>query len=119
MTAAAKRNSSVVALEALLGQQGELFKQLLKESLQEVLEAEMTDVVGAAPGERTVQRSGYRVGYYTRSLVTRIGKLELRVPRDRDGRLSPPSCSSATSTRRRRWCRRWPRCTSRASRPAR
>ena len=37
---------------------------------------------GAAPGERTADRSGYRAGYYSHSLVTRIGKLELRVPRD-------------------------------------
>lgn len=88
MTTAAKVKSSVVSIEALLGQQGELFKRLLKESLQEVLEAEMTEVVGAAPGERTADRSGYRAGYYSRSLVTRIGKLELRVPRDREGRFS-------------------------------
>lgn len=88
MTATAKSKSSVVCLEGLLGQQGELFKRLLKESLQEVLEAEMTEVIGAAPGERTDERSGYRAGYYSRSLITRIGKLELRVPRDRDGRFS-------------------------------
>ena len=30
----------------------------------------------------------YRSGYYTRSLVTRVGKLELRVPQDRNGRFS-------------------------------
>jgi transposase-like protein len=30
----------------------------------------------------------YRSGYYTRTLVTRVGKLELRVPQDRDGRFS-------------------------------
>jgi len=88
MTTAAKGKSSVVSIEALLGQQGDLFKRLLKESLQEVLEAEMTEVVGAGPGERTADRSGYRAGYYSRSLITRIGKLELRVPRDRDGRFS-------------------------------
>lgn len=88
MTATAKVKSSVVSIEALLGQQGELFKRLLKESLQEVLEAEMTEVVGAGPSERTAERSGYRAGYYSRSLITRIGKLELRVPRDRDGRFS-------------------------------
>jgi transposase-like protein len=88
MNTTAKGKSSVVSIEALLGQQGQLFKRLLKESLQEVLEAEMTEVVGAGPGERSVERLGYRSGYYSRSLVTRIGKLELRVPRDRDGRFS-------------------------------
>ena len=49
MTATAKSKSSVVAIEALLGQQGELFKRLLKESLQEVLEAEMDEALGRKP----------------------------------------------------------------------
>ena len=53
-----------------------------------VLEAEMTEALGAGPGERTEARQGYRAGYYPRTLVTRVGKLELRVPRDRDGRFS-------------------------------
>lgn len=88
MTATAKGKPSVVAVEALLGQDRDLFKQLLRESLQEVLEAEMTELLGAEPGQRTEARSGYRAGYYSRSLVTRIGKLELRVPRDREGRFS-------------------------------
>ena len=39
-------------------------------------------------GERTAVRTGYRSGYYSRGLVTRVGKLELRVPRDREGRFS-------------------------------
>jgi len=88
MTATAKVKPTVVSAEALLGQDRDLFKQLLKESLQEVLEAEMTEVIGASSGERTELRSGYRAGYYSRSLVTRIGKLELRIPRDREGRFS-------------------------------
>ena len=48
----------------------------------------MTEAVRAGPGERTADRRGYRSGYYSRGLVTRIGKLELRVPRDREGRFS-------------------------------
>jgi transposase-like protein len=88
MTATAKGKPSVVAVEALLGQDCDLFKQLLRESLHEVLEAEMTELLGAECGQRTEARLGYRAGYYSRSLVTRIGKLELRVPRDREGRFS-------------------------------
>jgi putative transposase len=56
--------------------------------MQEMLEAEMTDALGAAKGERTAVRLGYRSGYYSRTLITRVGKLELRVPQDRDGRFS-------------------------------
>jgi putative transposase len=54
----------------------------------EMREAEMTDAVGAEKGERTAARLGYRSSYYTRTLVIRVGKLELRVPQDRDGRFS-------------------------------
>ena len=57
-------------------------------ALQEVLEAEMTEALGAEKGERAVGRQGYRSGYYDRTLITRVGKLELRVPQDRTGRFS-------------------------------
>ena len=88
MTTRTKRSAKSSRIEALVGDDRELLKSLLKESLQEVLEAEMTEAVGAGPGERTTDRVGYRSGYYSRGLVTRIGKLELRVPRDREGRFS-------------------------------
>jgi hypothetical protein len=48
----------------------------------------MTDALGAAKSERTTARLGYRAGYYSRTLITRVGKLELCVPQDRDGRFS-------------------------------
>jgi transposase-like protein len=88
MTTHAKRNAKSVQIEVLLGGDRELLKGLVKESLQEELEAEMTETLGAGAGERTADRVGYRAGYYSRGLVTRIGKLELRVPRDREGRFS-------------------------------
>ena len=88
MTTRAQRRAKSPKIEALIGQDGELLKELVKESVQEVLEAEMTEAVGARAGERTAERTGSRSGYYSRGLVTRIGKLELRVPRDREGRFS-------------------------------
>jgi hypothetical protein len=49
----------------------------------------MTEALGAAKGERTPARLGYRSGYYDRTLVSRVGKLEPSVPQDRDdGRFS-------------------------------
>ena len=82
-----ERNTKLFGTEAVAGDR-DLIKALMKEALQEVLEGEMTECLGAAPGERAEGRSGYRAGYYARSLVTRIGKLELRVPRDRSGEFS-------------------------------
>ena len=88
MTTRAKRSAKSSQIEALIGSDREWQKGRVKESLQEVLEAEMSAAVGAGPGERTTTRVGYRSGYYSRGLVTRIGKLELRVPRAREGRFS-------------------------------
>lgn len=88
MTARKKISAKRAELEELLKNDGNFLKVLMKESLQEVLEAEMTEALGAASSERAEGRLGYRAGYYGRSLVTRIGKLELRVPRDREGRFS-------------------------------
>jgi transposase-like protein len=74
-----------LSAKEVVAEDRDLMKALMKEALQEVLEAEMTELLGAGPGERTEGRQGYRAGYYSRGLVTRIGKLELRVPRDRHG----------------------------------
>lgn len=88
MTTRRKRTAKSAAIESLMNQDRELLKGLMKEALEEILEGEMTEVLGAERGERRLGRLGYRSGYYHRGLVTRIGKLELRVPRDRDGRFS-------------------------------
>lgn len=75
-------------LEALVAQDRDLFKALVKEALEQVLQSEMTEFLGAGPGERAEGRNGYRAGYYGRGLITRVGKIELRVPRDRNGEFS-------------------------------
>jgi len=85
-----KRQRSVrqPGAKALVEAEPDLVREAVRGYLQEVLEQEMTAAVGAAKGERTASRLGYRSGYYVRTLVTRVGKLELRVPQDREGRFS-------------------------------
>ncbi|MBP2471011.1 transposase-like protein [Sinorhizobium meliloti] len=63
-------------------------REVIRTVMQEVLEAEMDEALGAAKGERTPDRLGYRSGHYGRTLITRVGKLELRVPQDRSGHFS-------------------------------
>jgi putative transposase len=70
----------------LMSEDADFLKPLLKEVVQQVLEAEMDEALGAQKSERTGERVGYRSGYYNRALITRVGKLELRVPQDRQGR---------------------------------
>jgi putative transposase len=72
--------------ELIEGDKG--FRVLLQGVVQEVLEAEMDEALGAGKWERSEGRLGYRAGYYGRTLMTRVGKLELRVPQDRQGRFS-------------------------------
>src|SRR4051795_3659224 len=80
--------SGRIDVKALLAEDEEFLRTLVRAALQEVLEAEMTEALGAEKGEPTARRQGYRSGYYGRTLITRVGKLELRVPQDRMGRFS-------------------------------
>ncbi len=63
-------------------------KEIVERVLQELLEAEMTEHVGAAPYERSATRTGQRNGYKPRALRTRVGTLNLLVPQDREGTFS-------------------------------
>jgi hypothetical protein len=83
-----KDKPAAAAIKDLLSQSPDGLREIVRAVMQEMLEAEMTDALQAEKGERTASRLGYRSGYYTRTLITRVGKLELRVPQDRDGRFS-------------------------------
>jgi putative transposase len=74
--------------KAALLEDRDFLREIVQEALQLILEQEMEEALQAAKGERTPHRLGYRAGYYPRILVTRVGKLELRVPQDRQGRFS-------------------------------
>jgi putative transposase len=63
-------------------------KEIVERVLQESLEAEMTEHLGAAPYERSATRTGRRNGYKPRALRTRVGTLNLLVPQDREGTFS-------------------------------
>jgi transposase-like protein len=69
--------------ELLHGDRG--IAALLEPILNQILQAEMTEHLGASPEERTSGRQGYRNGSYRRKLTTRVGRLELEAPRDREG----------------------------------
>jgi mutator family transposase len=83
-----KDKPAAAAIKDPLSQSPDGLREIVRAVMQEMLEAEMIDALQAEKGERTASRLGYRSGYYSRTLVTRVGKLELRVPQDRDGRFS-------------------------------
>lgn len=80
-----KRTIRTTEVKQLLSSDKDVMRKVVQGMVQEVLEAEMDEALGAGKWERTSQRGGYRSGYYSRSLITRVGKLELRVPQDRNG----------------------------------
>jgi putative transposase len=63
--------------------------KLLEQVLNQVLEAQVSEQLGAGRYERTEERQGYRNGVRPRQLTTRVGRLRLRVPQVRDGQFSP------------------------------
>jgi putative transposase len=80
--------AEVIDLKGLLTRDEDFVRAAVEAVVQAALEAEMSEAIGAEKGERTETRLSYRSGYYTRSLITRVGTLELRVPQDRLGRFS-------------------------------
>jgi putative transposase len=83
-----KGKTELIDVKELLERDEDFLQAALQALLQAALEAEMSATIGAERGERTETRLAYRSGYYPRSLVTRVGTLELRVPQDRAGRFS-------------------------------
>lgn len=62
----------------------EAFAALMKKVLDAFLLAESEEQVGAGKHERSEDRADYRNGTRDRPLITRIGKIQLKVPRHRN-----------------------------------
>jgi putative transposase len=84
----AKGKSEALDIKTLLSAEGDFLRSVVQSAVQAALEAEMADALSAEKSERAGERRGYRCGYYSRSLITRVGTIELRVPRDRSGLFS-------------------------------
>jgi putative transposase len=64
---------------------------------QAVMETEVSTQIGAAPYERSSERSAYRNGYRTRRWDTRVGTIELKIPKVTAGAYSPRCWSPPAS----------------------
>ncbi|MBI4212824.1 MAG: IS256 family transposase [Chloroflexi bacterium] len=71
------------------GENGDFLRDAVHWFVQELMEAEVTAIVGAAPYERTDERTGRRNGHRTRRWDTRVGTLELEIPKLRTGSYFP------------------------------
>ena len=101
MTKDHRRSDAELVQEVVLDDPGFL-REVVERAVQRILEAEMTEHVGAAPHERTDACKGHRNGHKPRMLRTRVGTLNLLVPQDIEKVPSPPGSSPATRGTRRR-----------------
>ena len=65
----------------------ELFRQQLEKAINQILQAELTSLLGYDPYERNgFKANNYRNGQYFRLIDSEYGKLKIAVPRDRQGK---------------------------------
>jgi transposase-like protein len=86
-------NDSMGLMELLRKAEGSEDLDFMREALrficQELIDAEATATIGAAPYERTDERATHRNGTRSRILDTRVGTLELQIPKLRSGSFFP------------------------------
>jgi len=69
---------------------GDFLRAVAEAVLQILMEADVEGLIGAGRHERSADRLNYRNGYRDRSLDTRLGSLQLRIPKLRQGSYFPP-----------------------------
>jgi transposase-like protein len=75
--------------KAQLEGDADFLKEGVRTLSQAIMEMEVEDHIGAARHERTLGRTGQRNGYRDRVWDTRVGAIELKVPRVRDSSYFP------------------------------
>ena len=69
---------------------GDFLRTIAESVMQLLMEADVEGMIGAGRHERTLERATYRNGYRDRSFDTRLGSLQLRIPKLRQGSYFPP-----------------------------
>src|SRR5438067_12648658 len=70
-------------------QDGDWLAEAVRWFSQQVMEAEVSQQIGASKHERTEERATYRNGHRRREWDTRVGTLELQIPKLRSGSYFP------------------------------
>ena len=80
-----------VVAQVLAGEHGDFVREAVALVARELMEAEISAEVGAAHGEISAERLTHRNGYRPRGWETRVGEIELMIPRKRQGSAYFPS----------------------------
>jgi len=85
-----KRMTAEQVVSYLLEEDGvDFLRESLRWVVQQLMEAEVSELIGAAHGERSEERLTHRNGYRPRRWDTRAGELELAIPKIRRGSYFP------------------------------
>jgi len=74
-----------VVREVLRDEHVDVIRDWVRAVAQELMEAEISELIGAERGERTEDRATHRNGYRPRRWDTRAGEIELQIPKMRQG----------------------------------
>jgi transposase-like protein len=69
---------------------GDFLRSVAEAVVQLLMETDVDGLIGASRYERSGERATYRNGYRDRALDTRLGSLQLRIPKLRQGSYFPP-----------------------------
>src|SRR5215213_11728957 len=69
---------------------GDFLRSVAEAVLQMLMEADVEGLIGAGRYERSGERLNWRNGFRDRTLDTRLGSLQLRIPKLRQGSYFPP-----------------------------
>ena len=89
-----------MALVELLQKSGEsdFLRAVAEAVLQLLMETDVEGLIGAGRYERSGERTTWRNGYRDRTFDTRLGALQLRVPKLRQGTYFPPFLETRKSS---------------------
>jgi transposase-like protein len=80
-----------VVAKVMAGEHGDFVREAVALVARELMDAEITEEIGAARGEVCPERVTHRNGYRPRPWETRVGEIELLIPRKRQGPAYFPS----------------------------
>src|SRR3954453_11537633 len=80
-----------VVRKVLADEHGDVIRDSVRAVAQELMEAEVCELIGAKLGERSEDRATHRNGYRPRRWDTRAGEIELQIPKLRQGSYFPSS----------------------------
>jgi transposase-like protein len=85
-----KRMTAEQVVSFLLEEEGvDFLRESLRWVVQQLMEAEVSELIGAERGERSEERLTHRNGYRQRAWSTRAGEIELAIPKIRRGSYFP------------------------------